>query len=376
MTGGSAATCSARRVVVVGGGIIGLSCADALLSSGHDVTVFDPEPGYGATRAAAGMLAPASEAWFGEEDLLRLGLASARRWPEFAARLQQRSGRDVDLRTDGTLLVGLDHHDVAEIRRTTRLLAELGQPAEDLDRREVRAREPVLGPRVTGGAHLPHDHAVNPRRVADALLAVLGERVVHRRAVPFEDGVVLEDGSTHAADVVVLATGEQPVGHVRPVLGEVVVVRSDDPPARVLRARAHGRPVYLVPRAGGDVVVGATQEEHPVAAGRPPTTVGGVFALLEAAREVVPGIDTAEIVEVLARYRPGSPDNGPLVGWLPGPPGKARRLLAAGHFRGGVLQAPLTAEAVQAYVDEVEVPAELRPFTPDRFDDEEEPGCA
>jgi len=111
------------RVAVIGAGIVGLACAEELVRCGHDVRVFDPDPGGGATRAAAGMLAPAGEAWHGETDLLRLGVASARLWPEYAARLQAASGVDIDLRTAGTLLVGQDHDDLQQVRRSLDVLA-------------------------------------------------------------------------------------------------------------------------------------------------------------------------------------------------------------------------------------------------------------
>ncbi|MGZ4437251.1 MAG: glycine oxidase ThiO [Nocardioidaceae bacterium] len=360
-----------ERVVVLGGGIVGLSCADALVTAGHDVTVVDPSPGLGATYAAAGMLAPAGEAWFGEEALLRLGIASAARWPAFAADLERRSGHDVDLRTTGTLLVGTDRDDVAEVRRSAGLLAAEGVEVEQLTGREVRRHEPTLGPRVAGGALLPHDHQVNPRRVATALLHLLGDRLLRQRGTATATGVLLDDGRHLDADVVVLATGAAPARHVRPVRGEVVRARCADPPRRVVRARVHGEPVYLVPRRDGEVVIGATEEEHPAGQG-PQPTVGGTARLLEAARSLMPGLDTAELLEVVARDRPGSPDNGPLLGPVQSG-GPARHVRASGHYRGGVLLAPVTAATVRAHVDGTAVPTEALAFGPHRFDPQEDP---
>lgn len=358
---------AAQRVVVVGGGIVGLACADELVRAGHDVQVFDPEPAAGATYAAAGMLAPAGEAWFGEEALLRLGLDSLEQWPAYAAALAERSGHDFDLREAGTLLVAADRDDLVEVRRACALLESSGVRVEELDRRALRGLEPTLSGRVRGGALLPDDRHVNPRRVADALLSVLGNRVVRARATATGDGVVLDDGRHVAADVVLLATGAAGMPHVRPVRGEIVRVRSADAPTRLLRARVHGERVYVVPRADGEVVIGATEEEHPTGHGAPSPTLGGVARLLETARALVPGLDTAELVEVVARDRPGSPDNGPLLGPAPGT-GRTRVLLAGGHYRGGVLLAPVTAVTVRAYVDGLDVPDAARPFTPDRFE--------
>lgn len=357
----------AVRVVVVGGGIVGLACADELVRAGHRVRLFDPAPGSGATYAAAGMLAPGGEAWFGEEALLRLGLDSLGRWPAYAAALAERSGHDLDLREAGTLLVAADRDDLAEVRRACALLESSGVRVDDLDRRALRGAEPTLSGRVVGGALLPDDRHVNPRRVADALLSVLGDRVVLARATVTADGVVLDDGSRVVADVVVLATGTAGMPHVRPVRGEVVRVHAHDAPTRVLRARVHGERVYVVPRAGGELVIGATEEEHPAGDRAPSPTVGGVARLLETARALVPGLDTAEVVEVVARDRPGSPDNGPLLGPVAGT-GATRLLLAGGHYRGGVLLAPVTAVTVRAYVDGLDVPAAARPFVADRFE--------
>ena len=361
------AVSSGLRVVVVGGGVIGLACADELVRVGHDVTVCDPRPGGGSTYAAAGMLAPGGEAWFGEAALLRLGIDSLERWPAFADSLEQRSGHHLDLRSTGTMLVAADRDDLAEVHRACRLLNARGVRVEELDRRTLRAAEPALSGRVVGGALLPDDCHVNPRRVTDALLAVLGDRVVRARATPASDGVVLDDGSRLRADVVVLATGATGMPHVRPVRGEVVRVRCRQAPIRVLRARVHGERVYVVPRAHGELLIGATEEEHPAGDGDPLPTLGGMVRLLETARALVPGLATAELLEVVARDRPGSPDNGPLLGPVPGT-GSARLLLAGGHHRGGVLLAPITAATVRAHVDGLDVPDPARPFTPDRFE--------
>jgi glycine oxidase len=356
-----------QSVVVVGGGVVGLSCADELVRAGHDVTVCDPSPGGGATYAAAGMLAPGGEAWFGEEALLRLGQESLARWPSFAAGLGARSIVDVELGAGGAMLVAGDRDDLEEVRRTCRLLDGAGVRVDEVGRRELRSREPRLSTLMVGGAVLPDDMHVNPRVVVEALLAVLGDRVVHRRAVPRPDGVVLDDGTQLRADVVVLATGATGLPRVRPVRGEIVRVRTRDAPACVLRARLHGERVYVVPRRDGELVIGATEEEHVTQATAPMPTVGGVARLLETARALLPSLETAHILEITARDRPGSPDNGPLIGDVPSG-GPARHLLAGGHYRGGVLLAPVTAAAICAYVAGRAAPSAVDAFRPDRFD--------
>lgn len=356
------------RVAVVGAGIIGLACAEELLRAGHDVRVFDPAPATGATQAAAGMIAPAGEAWYGELPLLRLGLASARLWPEYADRLGRRSGTDVDFRAHGTLLVGRDQDDLQQVRRTLDVLPAEGVAFTELDRRELRDLEPVLA-RSAGGALLPDDHCVNPRKVAEALLRLVGDRLVRLAVQGVDDTVRLADGSRFECDAVVLAAGADArtwVPWVRPVKGETIRVRAADPPSRVLRARVHGEQVYVVPRAGGEVVIGATEEEH---ATTPHASVGAVVRLLSAARSLLPGLETADVLDITARHRPGTPDNGPILGPRPAEDAGSSlpQVLAVGHYRGGVLLAPLTARVVRAHLEGEPVPPVALSFTADRF---------
>lgn len=332
------------RVVVAGGGIVGLTCAWWLLEGGHDVIVHDPDPGGGATHAAAGMIAPAGEAWFGEEALLRLGLASAQQWPAFADAL------DVGYQPSGTLLVGRDAADVAVWRRSVDLLTARGVAVGPPD------PDPVLSDRSSPVALLPQDAQVQPREVVGALLARLGDRVVRTR-VPER---------VPAGTVLVRCTGLAAHPALHPVRGEIVLVRCDDPPQRMIRGLVHGEPVYLVPRPGGEVVIGATSQAR---SGIPRPTVGGVLRLLDAARALVPALEDADLLEVVARDRPGSPDNGPLIGWA-----RPGEIVAAGHYRSGVLLAPITAAAVLALVDNAPLPDVLAPFDPARFPTRSEEG--
>jgi len=327
------------RVRVLGAGIVGLSVADELLRRGHDVTVVDPAPGRGASYAAAGMLSPAGEVWHGEEALLSLGRRSLALWPSYAARL------GVPLHTTGTLLVGRDHGDLQQVERQAALLALHGTQVELLNRRDLLDREPTLTSRVAGGLLLPDDHSVDPR----AVLAALAGGLDDARSSLLD----------HPMDATVVATGArlpEPWAHlVRGVRGEVVRVRTDDPPAHTVRGWVHGEPVYAVPRAAsGEVVIGATSEEHD----EPPVaTVGGVARLLDAARSLLPGLDRAELTEAIARDRPGTPDNLPLVG----PSGVAGTVLAAGLFRHGILLAPLVAQLVADHLETGAVEAGLDP---------------
>lgn len=309
------------RVRVLGAGIIGLTCADELVRGGHDVTVVDPAPGSGASHAAAGMLSPAAEVWHDETALLTLGLESLALWPAFAARL------DVRLEAGGTVLVARDAGDLQQVERQRELLAAHGQDVELLGPREVCRLEPSLSTRVAGGALLASDLRVDPRAVVASLLA----RIPVRRAASDTDVTVIATGAALPAPYSPL---------VRAVRGEIVRARAEpaDLPRRTVRGWVRGEPVYVVPRADGEVVIGATAEEH---AGPPQVTVGGIARLLEAARALVPALDRAVFAEAIARDRPATVDHLPIVGFV-----DERTVLAAGHYRHGVLLAPLTARLV------------------------------
>lgn len=334
------------RVRILGAGIVGLSVADELIRRGHEVAVVDPAPGSGASYAAAGMLSPAGEAWYGEEDLTRLCLTSLALWPDFAARL------GVPVHTRGTLLVGLDAGDVQQVERQLSVLDLAGVSYERLLRRELLAREPGLG-RVAGGAFLAEDHSVDPRAVVAALLDRVGDRV----GLDADSFVPHESGSTSgsvgraagAAEVTVIATGanlpEPYASLIRPVRGDVVRVRTQERVERTVRAWAHGEQIYVVPRTDSDeVVIGATTEERD---GPLLPTVEGVWRLLDSARRVVPALDRASVVEATSRDRPGTADNLPLVG----PTHEPGVVLAAGAYRNGVLLAPLIAQLAADHIE-------------------------
>lgn len=370
-------------VLIVGGGVIGLVTAWRAAQRGLRVTVADPAPGGGAAQVAAGMLAAVTELHYGEQTLLGLNLASVERYPEFVAELEAASGRDTGYRTCGTLAVALDADDRAHLRELHALQQGSGLTSDWLSGRECRRLEPMLAPGVRGGLRVDGDHQIDPRRLTAALLAAC-ERAgvafrrhwVERLAVAGDRavGAVLDDGTELAAGQVVLAAGSlsgrlagvpaDVLPPVRPVKGQILRLTVPERYApflsRTVRAVVRGSDVYLVPRENGELVVGATSEEQ----GWDTTvTAGGVYELLRDAHELIPGITELPLTETRAGLRPASPDNAPLLGptALPG------LHLATGHFRNGVLLAPVTGDALAAVLTTGELPPEARPFTPLRF---------
>ncbi|MGW1651824.1 glycine oxidase ThiO [Streptomyces atratus] len=370
-------------VLVIGGGIIGLVTAWRAAQRGLRTAVVDPEPGGGAARVAAGMLAAVTELHYGEQMLLGLNVASAARYPAFAAELEAASGQETGFRTCGTLAVALDSDDRAHLRELHALQQRSGLESQWLTGRECRRLEPMLAPGVRGGLRVDGDHQIDPRRLAAALLTACKRAgvVFHRswaeRLTVIRDraaGAVLAGGTELAADQVVLAAGslsgrlpglpDEAVPPVRPVKGQVL--RLTVPAAyapfliRTVRAVVRGSHVYLVPRENGELVVGATSEEL----GWDTTvTAGGVYELLRDAHELVPGITELPLTETRAGLRPASPDNAPLLGptALPG------LHLATGHHRNGVLLTPVTGDVMAELLTTGEVPEPARPFTPHRF---------
>ncbi|WBB55100.1 glycine oxidase ThiO [Verrucosispora sp. WMMD573] len=352
-------------VAVVGGGPIGWAVAWRCAARGLRVVVHDPAPGSGASQVAAGMLAPVAEAYFGERELTALLTESAGRWPGFAAELTEVTGTDIGYRTEGTLMVGLTTDDLAEARRLWAYQQELGLPVTPLRPSPLREREPALAPRVRGGALAATDHQVDPRRLVPALRlaaeragAVLVAEPVRRLSDVAAGATVVAAGCGSAA-----LTGLP----VRPVKGQVLRLRAPDggPPGfrHVIRGYADGEHVYLVPRDSGEVVVGATVEERSDLG----VSAGAVLRLLRAAVDLLPEIAEYDLVETLAGLRPGTPDNAPILGPLPGRPGV---LVATGHHRHGIVLTPVTADMITDLITgDGNSDALLAPFRPDRFAD-------
>lgn len=366
--------------VVVGGGVVGLSCAWRAAQRGARVAVVERDrPPAGATRVAAGMLAPVGELSFGEPQLLELTLAAAELYPGFVAELEQASGIATGYRRDGALHVALDRDEAAELRRVHELQRSLGLGAEWLPPRRCRELEPGLTPALNGGVHAPQEGSIDPRALSAALLAALEREGVdvlaetEVEAALFEGerltGVRLTGGAELRAAAVVLAAGawsgragwlpERARPPVRPVKGQILELRSRDGSPPCERIVSSER-IYLVPRADGRLIAGATVEEQGFDTA---VTADGVFRLLEAAWEVLPEVGELELVGARAGLRPGTPDNAPVVG-----PGELEGLIwATGHWRNGVLLAPLTGEVVAGLLAGEPLPEDFAALSPARF---------
>ena len=359
-----------RELIVVGGGLIGLTIAWRAAQRGIDVLVLERDRcGQGATRAAAGMLAPIAEIDFGSagEALLALGLESAAAWPAFADELGAAIGEPSRLRSDGTLLLARDRDEAEARERDLAHRRRLALPVERLLPSEARRLEPALVPSLRLALRIPGEASIDPRWVTDALLVALRAQDVElREGAPVSEliresgrvgGVQLADGERIGAEHVVLAAGAWAGGlaslAVRPVKGQIMLLRDPEGEGLVTHTLRfdHG---YLVPRADGIYVLGASAEER----GFDLTiTARPLYELLRDASELVPGLLDLEVAEISAGLRPGSPDNLPMIGAAD----EEGLVFACGHYRNGILLAPLTAELVLRAIDGHELPEVVSP---------------
>jgi len=366
-------------VVVIGGGLIGTSIGWRLRQAGLDVVVVIGERSAAASQVAAGMLAPVTETTFTEQRLLQLNLASISRYPPYVAELEAATGLPAGLRQTPSLSVACDADDAARLAAFADFLTRTGHPGEQLTSRECRRYEPLLTPAIRSGLLVDGDWSCDNRLLWRAQIEA-GHRIGVRDVPGFVhrvissngrvSGVQLADGSTICAELVVVANGAWagqidglPDLPVRPVKGQIVRL---DPgrlpaPSLTIRAYARGSEIYLVPREGGrEVVLGATVEElgfdHRV-------TAGGVYELLRDGRTVMPMTAEYTLAETSVGWRPGTPDNAPILGRC----GIEGLLLATGHYRNGVLLTPITADVISSLIINDELDSIAAPFTLDRF---------
>jgi glycine oxidase len=361
-------------VLVLGAGVIGCAIACELAQAGARVQVIDArEPGAGASQASAGVLAPLVEG-HNSPVLRALGRRSLALYPEFIARVAAASGEAVEFDRAGTLEVAVTAEERDRLQRSKLALDAEGVEAYWHEPAALLDLEPALGPHVIGGLHIPGHAAVHVPALIRALAAAAARAGVvltsglaaTRLGVEGERIAVQAGGTTVRARHVVLATGAwaaslAPPGGtpapVRPIRGQLLCLSA---PPRTLRHVVWGRDVYLVPWRDGTIFAGATAEDVGF---DERATVHGVSTLLDAAAALVPDLAGATFVEARRGLRPASPDELPFVGRSAVLPGL---VYACGHFRNGVLLAPLTAQLVAAVVAGDERDDALRALTPAR----------
>ncbi|HWK45608.1 MAG TPA: glycine oxidase ThiO [Stellaceae bacterium] len=369
-------------VAIIGGGIIGLSLGWRLRQAGCPVTIFERGPliGRGASWAAAGMLAAGIEAEPTEEPLFALGRWSQSLWPDFAAELEAASGLPVGYEATGTLVCAFTRDQAEKLRHGIAFQRAIGGTFEWLNAAAAREREPGLAPNLVTAAFSPNDHQVDNRLVTTALAEAF-RRVGGTLLTGIEARIDISDGRAigvvagdraHPADVTVLAAGAWSRGvpglpaafrpPVRPIKGQMLALRMPTG-APLIRHVVWGGQCYLVPRGDGRLLVGATVEER----GFDETiTAGGIYSLLDDAWRTLPGIEDLPIHETWVGFRPGSPDDQPILGSS----GIDGLVLATGHHRNGVLLTPATAAALTELILTGRTNPRISPFSIRRFQPE------
>ena len=324
-----------KKILIIGGGVIGLGIGWQLAKAGAAVTIYDRgQAGRGASWAAAGMLGPIAEAHIDELDLLKLSNQSLARYPEWVDELETETEMPIGYRAEGTLIIGIEPDDAYQLRHSYNLQQDLGLNVEWLSGQEAREIEGALSPYVTAAIRCETDHQVDNRLMAQALQHAYQERggVLHQNStverIVIENGtatgVQTEEGFQGSRYVCILAAGcwsgringlpDTIIPPVRPVKGQMLALRMREDTTiknviRTVKAR-YPMPVYLVPRIDGRLIVGATTEELGFDTD---LTVGGIYELLSGACEAVPGIYELPVIETWTGLRPGSSDNAPYL---------------------------------------------------------------
>ena len=376
-----------KKILIIGGGVIGLGIGWQLAKAGAAVTIYDRgQAGRGASWAAAGMLGPIAEAHIDELDLLKLSNQSLARYPEWVDELETETEMPIGYRAEGTLIIGIEPDDAYQLRHSYNLQQDLGLNVEWLSGQEAREIEGALSPYVTAAIRCETDHQVDNRLMAQALQHAYQGRggVLHQNSTV--ERIVIENGTAtgvqteegfQAADTLILAAGcwsgringlpDTIIPPVRPVKGQMLALRMQEDTTiknviRTVKAR-YPMPVYLVPRSDGRLIVGATTEEMGFDTD---LTVGGIYELLHGACEAVPGIYDLPIIETWTGLRPGSSDNAPILGKTP----VENLIYATGHYRNGILLTPITAYEISKLILTGETSETIAPFHLDRFSKE------
>ncbi|HMJ15308.1 MAG TPA: glycine oxidase ThiO [Polyangiaceae bacterium] len=363
------------QVLVIGGGIMGCACSWELARRGFAVTVLEKSvPGAEASSHAAGILGAQAEA-HASGPMFELSMQSLSRYPRWTKRLFEATGIDVGFRSGGVLRVAFDRASAGALARASAWQTRKGLRSERIGRARLREVEPALSRDVAGGVLFESDARVDPRLLLRALHIAAQRAGVEFRSGAYVKsvlvkgeqvrGVTLDGGVQLLAEHVVVAAGSWTTlieglplraGSVRPARGQIVELAS---PAPLLSRVVYGPRCYLVPRDDGRTLVGSTLE---FVGYRREVTAAAVRDLLSAAIELVPSLAEASVNSAWSSFRPYTDDELPLLG----PAGIAGLTLATGHYRNGILLAPITAEITAALLRGTRPPVSLAAFSPQR----------
>src|SRR6267143_341521 len=361
-------------VAIAGGGVIGAAIALDLSRAGLRVGLFDrQQPGQEASWAGAGILSPAPENP-ASVAMVPLGKTSLSLYPAFIAQVEEISGMSTGFRQKGTLEALFLDDTKAELSTIIALHLGLGLKAEPLRAEDARELEPALSEEVEAAVLRTEEGSIDNRALTAAILEAAqrsgaevfsgnGAKAIWREGNRCA-GLVLQNERVEAKWTVIAAgcfsamiEGIAPYAPVRPAKGQMAALRADDlKMERVLWSEK----IYLVPRNDGRILAGATIE---YAGFDKRTTAGGIERILSAAIDLAPDLANARIEETWAGLRPDSPDHLPILG----PTAIAGALVATGHFRCGILLAPITARLVREWIMEQQVSADWDRFSPLRF---------
>jgi glycine oxidase len=359
------------KVLIVGGGVIGCAAAYELARAGCRVTLFERgTPGAEASSAAAGLLAPIDES--AETSFARLALASWRLYPAVVRDLEARTGIDVEYMTRGTIYPT----SAAQKRRDVGQWADMAEfGMEMLDGEELHRREPALSPTIRHAIFVKGDHWLNNQKLVLAYAQAAAAAGVELKTGCNVSRLLVDggrarglvaDGERFDGDAVLLAagawSGELMAGlgaplRIEPRRGQMLALAHVP---TVVSHCVHGE-VYLVPRPSGELLVGATVER---AGFQRAVTAEGIAGLLRSAIELVPALGELPIARTWCGFRPWAPDSLPVLGpW----PGVAGLFLATGHFRNGILLAPVTARLMTEWITGGQPSLAMKDFLPERF---------
>jgi glycine oxidase len=368
-------------ILIIGGGIIGLSIAWRLIGIGKKVIIIDKKNlGKEASWAAAGMLSGRLDLKPCEKKLLPIFEKSHLAWPKFAEELENKSGKSIGYKKEGTLRVACDLDEEKKLKNNYDFLKNNKVNITWLSGDKIRDKEPYVSNNVLSGFFSPDDHHVNNRYILDALITILKK---NKNNCIFKENTEVEKIITNKNQVIGVKTNNEIIKTkeiivcsgawtskiknieikevpIRPVKGQMVCLKIPKN-ISLLKHILWRENVYLVPRNNSDLIIGATEEEMGYDKS---LTVGGIYNLLKIAREVLPAIEDLSIVESWSGLRPTSRDDAPIIG----PSKKLKGLIyATGHHKNGILLAPLTSSVIKNYYLNGNIGNDFNNFEPGRF---------